>query len=84
MDLAQLVVYGIVGLCAFIGMFVRARTVAIACAVLAGLAAVGIAYGYGTGNETLGFMFGVAMMAISFMGVIAVAGGAMLRSILKK
>ena len=66
---------------AILGVFLRPRTIALISAVLFAFAVVGIAVAYGAGKESLGFLFGVAAVAIPIIGGMLAFGAAIVRSI---
>ena len=69
---------------ALLGLFLRPRTIAIFCASAFAVAVAGVVIGYGTGKEAVGFMSGVATMAILVLGALLVGGAALLRALRKR
>lgn len=69
---------------ALLGLFVRPRTIAIFCAFAFSLAVAGVVIGYSTGNGAVGFMSGVATMAIAFLGALLVGGSAVIRALWRR
>lgn len=82
MDTTLLVWGGIVIVGAMLGLLLRPRTIGIVCVVLFCGAVAGIFIGYAMGKESVGFLFGVAAMAIPVVGALLVFGAAVLRSTL--
>lgn len=84
MDLKYLIGPGVFFIGALLGLLFRPRTLAWICAAFFIAAVVGIAVGYATGNEALGFAFGVAAMTIPGLGAGLVAAAAIGRAIVQR
>jgi hypothetical protein len=84
MDPAYITWIAVAAVGAIVGLFLRPQTIVIASAVLFAAAALGIYLAYGSGDEKLGFMFGMATMVIPVLGGMLAVGAAVIRAILRK
>lgn len=84
MDPAYLTWIGVAAIGAVLGLFFRPRTLGLVCVAAFAIAVAGIFVGYGTKNENLGFLSGMAAMAIPVLGVMLAAGAAIVRKVFKR
>jgi hypothetical protein len=79
MDPRYLVFVAAAVLGALLGLVLRVPTIIAGVIVIFGLSVAGIAIGYKIGGEGLAFHFGIASMAIPFLGAILVAAAIAVR-----
>ena len=76
MDLAYASWLFIAGIGAVAGFFVSPRTIVLLCAVLLGIAIVGLIAAGAASNSPLAWVFGIAAMAVPALGAVAAVGAA--------